>query len=90
MLKTKFELFMRSLLKYSSVALHLHVISDASSELGAEEILRKQIPAYKASIVQYTIYNVSVIASRLSDITNSMMPYFSVPGNLRIDTLNVI
>lgn len=80
MLKTKFELFMRSLLKYSSVALHLHIICDLGSELGAEEIMRKQVDNYKTTI-QYTMYNVTAIAKRLSDITSAMMPYSSVPGN---------
>lgn len=79
MLKTKFELFMRSLLKYSSVQLHLHIVCDVASELGAEEIMRKQVDNYKAT-VQYTMYNVSAIAKRLGNITASMMPYFSVPG----------
>lgn len=83
MLKTKFELFMRSLLKYSSVALHLHVICDRESELGAEEIMRKQVDNYKTSL-QYTMYNVTAITRRLDDITLTMMPYFTVPGKICI------
>lgn len=89
MLKTKFELFMRSLLKYSSVSLHLHIICDLASELGAEEIMRKQVDNYKTT-VQYTMYNVTTIAKRLSDITSAMMPYFSVPGNFVIKFFFII
>lgn len=76
MLKTKFELFMKSLLKYSSVRLHLHIISDEKSGPGAEEILRAQIQIYK-SVVFYTLYSVEDIARQLSDITHVMMPHFS-------------
>lgn len=76
MLKTKFELFVKSLLKYATVRLHLHIISDEKSEPGAEEILRAQIQIY-TSVVFYTLYSVEDCARRLNDITNVMMPHFS-------------
>lgn len=82
MLKTKFEMFVKSLLKYSSVRLHLHIISDVKSEASAEETIKKQINFYK-SVVFYTIYDVEDCAMKLSDITHVMMPYFSSnPGNI--------
>lgn len=83
MLKTKFELFVKSLLKYSSVRLHLHIISDEKSEPGAEEILRAQIKIY-TSVVFYTIYSVEDCARQLSDITHVMMPHFSSSPGLII------
>lgn len=76
MLKTKFELFVKSLLKYASVKLHLHIISDEKSEPGAEEILRAQIQFFH-SFIFYTLYSVEDCARQLSDITSVMMPHFS-------------
>lgn len=84
MLKTKFELFMKSLLKYASVKLHLHIISDEKSGPGAEEILRAQIQIY-TSVVFYTLYSVEDCARQLSDITHVMMPHFSSSPGLIFD-----
>lgn len=91
MLKTKFELFMKSLLKYSSVRLHLHIISDEKSEPGAEEILRAQIQIY-TSVVFYTLYSVEDCARQLSALTHVMMPHFSSsPGLiLYLESISVI
>lgn len=87
LLKTKLEMFMKSLLKYASVRLHLHIISDERSESGAESILRTQIQFYK-SPVAYTMYNVDECAGQLTDITQAMMPYFSSnPGSYYSDAL---
>lgn len=89
MLRTKFELFVKSLLKYASVPLHLHIISDARSEPSAEDIVRKQLVFYHraAGRVQYSLYNVTEAAARIGDITQAMMPYFSVPGSQYSDAL---
>lgn len=88
-LRTKFELFVKSLLKYASVPLHLHIISDARSDASAEEIVRKQLVFYhrQAGRVQYSLYNVTEAAARIGDITQAMMPYFSVPGSQYSDAL---
>jgi xylosyl alpha-1,3-xylosyltransferase len=53
-LRNKFELFLKSLLKHSSVALHLHIISDEKSELSAEEVIKTQIIHYR-KVVFYTM-----------------------------------
>uniref|UniRef100_A0AAG5DC20 Uncharacterized protein n=1 Tax=Anopheles atroparvus TaxID=41427 RepID=A0AAG5DC20_ANOAO len=42
-LHNQLELFLRSLLKYSSVELHLHIITDEQSEQSAEELIKQQI-----------------------------------------------
>lgn len=89
MLRTKFEMFVKSLLKYATVPLHLHIISDARSNASAEEIVRQQLVFYKrrAVRVQYSLYNVTEAAGRIVDITRAMMPYFSVPGSQYSDAL---
>lgn len=47
-LQKKFELFTKSLLKFSTVDnLHLHIISDRKSEVTADKILREQIEYYR-------------------------------------------
>lgn len=47
-LQKKFELFTKSLLKFSTVdKLHLHIISDRKSEVSAEKILKEQIEHYR-------------------------------------------
>ena len=86
-LKTKFELFVKSLLKYASIQLHLHIISDKKSEQIAEDILKTQIIQYNR-IVFYTLYDVEDCAIKISDITHVMMPYFSShPGSYYSDAL---
>lgn len=87
LLKMKFELFIKSLLKYSSIKLHLHIISDGKSEHFAEEILKRLINQYKR-IVFYTLYSVDDCAAKISDISRIMMPYFSShPGSYYSDAL---
>jgi xylosyl alpha-1,3-xylosyltransferase len=53
-LKNKFELFLKSLLKHTTIPLHLHIISDEKSELSAEEVIKTQINHYR-KIVFYTM-----------------------------------
>lgn len=87
LLKMKFELFIKSLLKYSSIRLHLHIISDGKSEHFAEESLKRLINQYKR-IVFYTLYSVDDCAAKISDISRIMMPYFSShPGSYYSDAL---
>lgn len=83
-LKSKFELFLKSLIKYTSIKLHLHIITDEKSELSAETILRNQIDQYKKSVF-YTLYDVQDCAIKISDIVYVMLPFFSSnPGNIFI------
>lgn len=47
-LQKKFELFTKSLLKFSTVDnLHLHIISDRKSKVSAEKILKEMIEHYR-------------------------------------------
>ncbi|XP_055921174.1 xyloside xylosyltransferase 1 [Eupeodes corollae] len=75
-LQQKFELFARSLLKFSTIKLHLHIITDSKSEASAEEILKQQIRHYRKSMY-YTLYDVHECAERITDIVQAMMPFFS-------------
>lgn len=75
-LQQKFELFARSLLKYSTIKLHLHIITDTKSEGSAEEILKQQVRHYKKTL-HYTLYDVHECAERITDIVQAMMPFFS-------------
>lgn len=75
-LQQKFELFARSLLKFSTIKLHLHIITDPKSEQSAEEILRQQVRHNKKSMY-YTLYDVHECAERITDIVQAMMPFFS-------------
>lgn len=82
-LKTKFELFLKSLLKYTSVPLHLHIVTDERSELSVEDVLKKEINEYHR-VVFYTLYNMADCAAKISDISKAMMPHFnSNPGKNR-------
>lgn len=75
-LRNKFELFVKSLIKHSSVKLHLHIISDERSETSAETILRNSIERYKKAVF-YTLYDVQDCANKISDLVHVMLPYFS-------------
>ncbi|XP_055838200.1 xyloside xylosyltransferase 1 [Episyrphus balteatus] len=75
-LQQKFELFARSLLKFATIKLHLHIITDSKSESSAEEILKQQLRHYKKSMY-YTLYDVHECAERITDIVQAMMPFFS-------------
>ncbi|KAL1404160.1 hypothetical protein pipiens_019037 [Culex pipiens pipiens] len=75
-LKSKFELFLKSLLKYTTIPMHLHVITDEQSEGSAEELIREQIAHYR-KVVFYTLYDVKDCAEKISDIVKSMLPLFN-------------
>lgn len=84
-LKTKFELFLKSLLKYTSVPLHLHIVTDERSELSVEDVLKKEINEYRR-VVFYTLYYMADSAVKISDISKAMMPHFnSNPGNVHYE-----
>uniref|UniRef100_A0A182QIM4 Xyloside xylosyltransferase 1 n=1 Tax=Anopheles farauti TaxID=69004 RepID=A0A182QIM4_9DIPT len=75
-LHSQLELFLRSLLKYSTVELHLHVITDEQSERSAEELIKQQIEKFHR-IAFYTLYHVQDCAEKIGDIVHGMMPLFN-------------
>ncbi|XP_055609514.1 xyloside xylosyltransferase 1 [Uranotaenia lowii] len=90
-LRNKFELFLKSLLKYATVPLHLHVITDEQSELSAEELIKEQIEHYRKAIVFYTLYDVKDCAEKIEDIVKSMLPLFNYKtGSYYSDALFLI
>ncbi|XP_055700654.1 xyloside xylosyltransferase 1 [Phlebotomus papatasi] len=76
LLKSKFELFLKSLLKFTSIDLHLHIITDEKSETSAETVLKSQINKYRKRVF-YTLYDVEDFAAKINDIVYVMMPFFS-------------
>ncbi|GAB0100354.1 Xyloside xylosyltransferase 1 [Sergentomyia squamirostris] len=76
LLKSKFELFLKSLLKFTSIDLHLHIITDEKSETSAENVLKGQIRKYRKRVF-YTLYDVEDFAAKINDIVYVMMPFFS-------------
>lgn len=82
LLRSKFELFLKSLLKYTSVSCHLHIITDEKSELVAEEIIKQTIDRYRKPVF-YTLYDVEDSIAKIGPIVKTMMPYFSSnPGKI--------
>ncbi|XP_058053458.1 xyloside xylosyltransferase 1 [Anopheles bellator] len=75
-LHSQLELFLRSLLKYSTIELHLHIITDEQSERSAEELIRQQIERFQRTAF-YTLYDVRDCAEKVSDIVRNMMPLFN-------------
>lgn len=75
-LHSQLELFLRSLLKYSTIELHLHVITDEQSERSAEELIKQQIERFHRTAF-YTLYDVRDCAEKISDIVHGMMPLFN-------------
>uniref|UniRef100_A0A182P3M5 Xyloside xylosyltransferase 1 n=1 Tax=Anopheles epiroticus TaxID=199890 RepID=A0A182P3M5_9DIPT len=75
-LHSQLELFLRSLLKYSTIELHLHIITDEQSERSAEELIKQQIERFQRTAF-YTLYDVRDCAEKISDIVHGMMPLFN-------------
>ncbi|XP_053676229.1 xyloside xylosyltransferase 1 [Anopheles nili] len=75
-LHSQLELFLRSLLKYSAIELHLHVITDEQSERSAEELIKAQIERFHRTAF-YTLYDVRDCAEKVSDIVHGMLPLFN-------------
>ena len=88
-LHVKFELFIKSLLKFanSGVLLHLHVLTDETSGHSVDQILEAEVRRYRRSIV-YSLYNMRLCAEEVVDIVNTMTPYFSsTPKSYYSDSL---
>jgi hypothetical protein len=61
-LKSKFELFLKSILKFATIPLKIHLITDESTEVSLEELLKNQISIYKKKhTVKWTLYDVRII-----------------------------
>ena len=86
LLKNKFELFLKSLLKYSTVTVHLHIICDEKSENSVEFLIKSQIINYK-KIIFYTLYGVDDSAIKITDIVYVMMQFFSSNAGWNISLL---
>ncbi|KAM7342600.1 xyloside xylosyltransferase [Cochliomyia hominivorax] len=88
-LHVKFELFIKSLLKFanSGVLLHLHVLTDETSGHSVDQILEAEVRRYRRSII-YSLYNMRLCAEEVMDIVNTMTPYFSsTPKSYYSDSL---
>lgn len=88
-LHVKFELFIKSLLKFanSGVLLHLHVLTDETSGHSVDQILEAEVRRYRRSII-YSLYNMHLCAEEVMDIVNTMTPYFSsTPKSYYSDSL---
>lgn len=88
-LHVKFELFIKSLLKFanSGVLLHLHVLTDETSGHSVDQILEAEVRRYRRSII-YSLYNMRLCAEEVVDIVNTMTPYFSsTPKSYYSDSL---
>ncbi|XP_065368599.1 xyloside xylosyltransferase 1 [Calliphora vicina] len=88
-LHVKFELFIKSLLKFanSGVLLHLHVLTDETSGHSVDQILEIEVRRYRRSII-YSLYNMRLCAEEVVDIVNTMTPYFSsTPKSYYSDSL---
>lgn len=88
-LHVKFELFVKSLLKFanSGVLLHLHVLTDETSGHSVDQILETEVRRYRRSII-YSLYNMRLCAEEVVDIVKTMTPYFSsTPKSYYSDSL---
>ena len=74
-LKLKLNLFLKSLLKFSSVPLHLHFFCDPASETSIEEVLKKHTK--HRNDVKFTLYDLHDAALKLNDFIFNVMPLFS-------------
>ncbi|XP_030388274.1 xyloside xylosyltransferase 1 [Scaptodrosophila lebanonensis] len=86
-LRMKFDLFTHSLLKHTTAQLHLHIITDKSSEQSVLEILQRQIKRFRRSVI-YTMYDVKICSKAIQDIAAKLSPYFnSAPNSYYSDSL---
>lgn len=72
----KFQNLVSSLIKQTSNPLSLHIISDEVSLKIATEILDQAVNRSTISLT-YSFYDVSQSAENMSDIVETMTPYFS-------------
>ncbi|XP_034935870.1 xyloside xylosyltransferase 1 [Chelonus insularis] len=86
-MKKKFRIFTESLLKFASVDVALHVITDDSSQKIAKRIIQNIVSVLKKPVqVQY--YDVHKLALQLEDIVSVMsLKFSSKPGTYYSDAL---
>ncbi|PSN40474.1 hypothetical protein C0J52_11606 [Blattella germanica] len=86
-MKNKFRTFANSLLVHTSGQIALHIITDRSSRMIAEEILAGvSETTQKNPVVKF--YDVDQLAEELRDIVSAMQPHFSSqPGTYYSDAL---
>lgn len=78
----KFQNLVNSIVKYTSNPIHIHIISDAVSEKIASKILN-DISNRSYVNIKYTFYDITSTAQNISDIVDTMTPYFSSqPGKI--------
>lgn len=75
-LQYKFQTLVKSLLDYSSRSLHIHVITDNFSKVIATKILNNAKNVSMVSMI-YSFYDVKESAELVTDIVQTMTPYFS-------------
>lgn len=78
-LQKKYQLLMKSLFKYATIPLHLHIITDAKSTSNAEGIARKQMARYHRH-AWVSMLDMEQCVEKITDIVQVMMPYFTHPG----------
>lgn len=78
-LKHKLELFLKSLLKYSSIPVHLHIITDDRSLNSLESSINANFHKYRmpGRPHLYTIYDIQDAVVKIKDIHEALMPLFS-------------
>lgn len=87
-LQKKYELLLKSLFKYTTVPLHLHIITDAKSTFNAEDVARIQMHRYHRHAL-ISLLDVDDCVEKIKDIVEVMMPYFSShPGEILIENVN--
>lgn len=90
-LKHKLDLFLKSLLKYTSISIHLHVITDESSQVSLENSINSMFFRYRGNRLTgrlnhlYTIYDVNDARHKIKDIHDSLMPLFSYNSGEKVE-----
>lgn len=75
-LQKKYELLLKSLFKYTTIPLHLHIITDAKSTYNAAEIARTQMHRYHRRAL-ISLLDMDDSVAKINDIVKVMTPYFS-------------
>ncbi|KAK0167402.1 hypothetical protein PV327_004804 [Microctonus hyperodae] len=86
-MRRKFRIFTESLLKFATVDVAFHVITDKDSQRIAEEVI-KGVSLILKKYMQVQYYDVHELAYQLEDIVSVMSPKFSSkPGTYYSDAL---
>lgn len=86
-MRRKFQVFTESLLRFASINITFHVISDDNSQNIAENVI-KNVLISTGKFMKVFYYNVHKLAAKLEDIVSVMSPHFSSkPGTYYSDAL---